>query len=71
MIIEALFLKQKVTIQDDKVDCKNQDIKEIFKFWMTKDMGTGPEDGYLSNMIKLFGKNLQIISITEDENIIY
>ena len=38
---------------------------------MNKNVGMEVYDGYLSDMIKVFGKNLEIISIEDNKNTIY
>jgi len=71
MIIKCLFFGQKITIEDDIVECQNKDIKNLFEYWMNKNVGMEVYDGYLSDMIKVFGKNLEIISIEDNKNTIY
>lgn len=60
-----------VEMTENSVKCKDKTIERLVESMEDLYSDYGPEDGYLRILIDIFGKNLKIISITEDQNLIY
>ena len=67
MKITIRFFKHIVKIRNGKVSCKNKAMKEIIEGFVESGLTTGPQCGYISILTDAFGDNVQLLSVSEEE----